>query len=168
MKKKRKFIIHSRKNVDDFWLNFWDWITVQRSALCRSRREFSNEYLLAKIGVAQRQIKLRADTWVSSLFFFYERDCSILLACLLASIQKRSSPVKFAHLAEKSGKGSISNLSTKAPRATPAAPPHPRHRSSSRRYAEPDADDRGWVSRQLASAHFGELVLGCIEAKFCK
>ena len=32
----------------------------------------------------------------------------------LASIQKRTSPVKFAHLAEKSGEGSISNLSTKA------------------------------------------------------
>ena len=32
----------------------------------------------------------------------------------LASIQRRTSPVKFAHLAEKSGKGSISNLSTKA------------------------------------------------------
>ena len=31
----------------------------------------------------------------------------------LASIQKRTSPVKFAHMAEKSGKGSISNLSTK-------------------------------------------------------
>ena len=31
----------------------------------------------------------------------------------LASIQKRTSPVKFAHFAEKSGKGSISNLSTK-------------------------------------------------------
>ena len=30
-----------------------------------------------------------------------------------ASIQKRTSPVKFAHLAEKSEKGSISNLSTK-------------------------------------------------------
>ena len=31
----------------------------------------------------------------------------------LASIQKRTSPVKFAHLDEKSEKGSISNLSTK-------------------------------------------------------
>ena len=31
----------------------------------------------------------------------------------LASIQKRTSHVKFAHLAEKSGKGSISNISTK-------------------------------------------------------
>ena len=32
----------------------------------------------------------------------------------LASIQKRTSPIKFAHLAEKSENGSISNLSTKA------------------------------------------------------
>ena len=31
----------------------------------------------------------------------------------LASIQKRTNPIKFAHLAEKSEKGSISNLSTK-------------------------------------------------------
>ena len=39
----------------------------------------------------------------------------------LASIQKRTSPVQFAHLAEKSEKGSISNLSTKS--ATPDRPP---------------------------------------------
>ena len=32
---------------------------------------------------------------------------------ILASIQKRTSPLKFDHLAEKSDKGSISNLSTK-------------------------------------------------------
>ena len=32
----------------------------------------------------------------------------------LASIQKRTSPIKFAHLAEKSANGSISNLSTKS------------------------------------------------------
>ena len=38
----------------------------------------------------------------------------------LASIQKRTSPVKFAHLAEKSGKGSISNLSTKVRREVAA------------------------------------------------
>ena len=31
----------------------------------------------------------------------------------LASMETRTSPVKFAHLAEKSEKGSISNLSTK-------------------------------------------------------
>ena len=35
----------------------------------------------------------------------------------LASIQKRTRPIKFAHLAEKSEKASISNLSTKATRA---------------------------------------------------
>ena len=34
----------------------------------------------------------------------------------LASIQKITSPVKFAHLAEKSEKGSMSNLSTKVQR----------------------------------------------------
>ena len=39
----------------------------------------------------------------------------------LASIQKRTSPVKFAHLAEKSGKGSISNLSTRERRSLRAA-----------------------------------------------
>ena len=33
----------------------------------------------------------------------------------LASIQKRTSPMEFAHLAEKPEKGSISNLSTKVP-----------------------------------------------------
>ena len=48
--KNRKFIIHSRKNVDDFWLKFWDRRTVRRSALRRSRRELSNEYLLTKFG----------------------------------------------------------------------------------------------------------------------
>ena len=32
----------------------------------------------------------------------------------LASIQKRTSPIKFAHMAEKSEKDPISNLSTKA------------------------------------------------------
>ena len=41
----------------------------------------------------------------------------------LASIQKRTSPVKFAHLAEKSEKGSISDLSTKAGGAGQPVPP---------------------------------------------
>ena len=40
----------------------------------------------------------------------------------LASIQKRTSPIKFAHLAEKSGKGSISNLSTRERRRRRAVP----------------------------------------------
>ena len=38
----------------------------------------------------------------------------------LASIQKRTSLIKFDHLPEKSDKGSISNLSTKAPAASSA------------------------------------------------
>ena len=43
----------------------------------------------------------------------------------LASIQKRTSPVKFAHLAEKSENGSISNLSTKGEaRGIPGRAPH--------------------------------------------
>ena len=40
----------------------------------------------------------------------------------LTSIQKRTSPLKFDHFAEKSGKGSISNLSTKVPHDTYAFP----------------------------------------------
>ena len=36
----------------------------------------------------------------------------------LASIQKGTSPIKFAHLADKSENGSTSNLLTKAPRAS--------------------------------------------------
>ena len=55
----------------------------------------------------------------------------------LASIQKRTSPIKFAHLAEKSENGSISNLSTKAPTGAcsgpPAKSPSRRGRSERRR-----------------------------------
>ena len=43
----------------------------------------------------------------------------------LASIQKRTSPVKFAHWAEKSGKGSTLNLSTKVHRDAPPGPQGP-------------------------------------------
>ena len=51
--------------------------------------------------------------------FFFERDRSTLLAFLLTSIQQITSLTKFGHLAEKSGKGSISNLSTKVHSAPP-------------------------------------------------
>ena len=40
----------------------------------------------------------------------------------LASIQKRTSTIKLAHLAEKSENGSISNLSTKPSAAAAARP----------------------------------------------
>ena len=47
-----------------------------------------------------------------------------------ASIQPRTSPIKFGHLAEKSEKGSISNLSTKE--GTPAdGVPFPSHAAQS-------------------------------------
>ena len=47
-----KIEIRERCKVQSFprFLGF-DSKTVQRGALCRSRRELSNEYLLAKIGV---------------------------------------------------------------------------------------------------------------------
>ena len=51
----------------------------------------------------------------------------------LASIQKRTSFVKFAHLAEKSGKGSISNLSTKVPGHWRLGPQQPEERCGTRR-----------------------------------
>ena len=50
-RKNRKFINHSRKNVDDFWLNFLDLSGAKVCKSCRSRQELSNEYLLAKFGV---------------------------------------------------------------------------------------------------------------------
>ena len=43
----------------------------------------------------------------------------------LASIQPRTSPIEFAHLAEKSENGSISNLSTKAEAAEATEPTSP-------------------------------------------
>ena len=49
----------------------------------------------------------------------------------LASIQKRTSPIKFAHLAEKSENGSISNLSTKLPTEPGEAVESSKHRFSS-------------------------------------
>ena len=49
--KNRKFIFHSRKNVDDFWLKFWYLSGAKVCKSCRSRRELSNAYLLAKYGV---------------------------------------------------------------------------------------------------------------------
>ena len=58
----------------------------------------------------------------------------------LASIQKRTSPVKFAHLAEESEKGSTSNLSTKACA--------PSERGASRQRAPEEVRAREWVPRE--------------------
>ena len=45
-----------------------------------------------------------------------------ILLQILASIQKRTSPIKFANLAEKSENGSISNLSTEVGDPPPRDP----------------------------------------------
>ena len=83
----------------------------------------------------------------------------------LASIQKRTSPVKFAHLAEKSGKGSISNLSTK--RATARPPRATAARSAAGSPAGPArARPPPGGSVHGERANFRELVCGCIEANF--
>ena len=56
----------------------------------------------------------------------------------LASIQKRTSPIKFDHLAEKSANGSISNLSTKVLPLLmqPGVQPFPRHYAVFRNFPE--------------------------------
>ena len=83
----------------------------------------------------------------------------------LASIQKRTSPVKFAHLAEKSGNGSISNLSTKVFRTTL---PHETHLQVQRKFAKV-VHLRSEVNTELNfPPNFEGLVLGCIDADFCK
>ena len=67
----------------------------------------------------------------------------------LASIRKRTSPVKFAHLAEKLGKGSISNLSTKV---FPAADEALRAAAGARR------DPAGAKDREILSLAKGPHV----------
>ena len=88
----------------------------------------------------------------------------------LVSIQKRTSPVKFAHLAEKSGKGSIPNLSTKA-RGAARAPPRARrgpaalHRAALPR-REPHA--RPLVGPAPPQGRGERPFTECIFRKFCK
>ena len=59
----------------------------------------------------------------------------------LASIQKRTSPIKFAHLAEKSEKGSISNLSIKVSTAPADEQQPPAAGASSQGSARASADE---------------------------
>ena len=46
-----KFIFILAKKLDECFLNFWDLSGAKVCTSCRSRRELSNEYLVAKIGV---------------------------------------------------------------------------------------------------------------------
>ena len=81
----------------------------------------------------------------------------------LASIQQRTSPVKFAHLAEKSGKGSISNLSTKVkawPEVVIILRCRHLHTASSRdgRNRSENEGERGVEAvRGIAALHLGDL-----------
>ena len=107
----------------------------------------------------------------------------------LASMQNRSSPPKFAHLGEKSEKGSVSNLSTKAPTAASAASAAcracrwrlPCRWRPSIRLASTGGGCLGvpvlpanfltvtrdvTCTRELPFKNCGRSVLGCIEADF--
>ena len=90
----------------------------------------------------------------------------------LASIQPRTSPVKFAHLAEKSGKGSISNLSTKVNSRTTcaAAAASVNARAVASHLASSGAIREGPSLPHVHSfsPSLERLVLFCIDAKFCK
>ena len=79
----------------------------------------------------------------------------------LASIQKRTSPVKFAHLAEKSGKGSISNLSTKVTSAGSAAACAPFGRSllATEASSARPAERRGFVGVPGAVVRQGDFLI---------
>ena len=93
-----------------------------------SRNDLPGEAALARgrsVFKKRKKKKKKKNNWTAELGFqklCKGVDCVDLVKSFptnislqnLASIQKRTSPVKFAHFAEKSGKGSISNLSTKA------------------------------------------------------
>ena len=51
MKKLGNSLSIREKNVDDFWLKFWDLGGAKVCKSCGSRQELSNEYLFAKIGL---------------------------------------------------------------------------------------------------------------------
>ena len=69
----------------------------------------------------------------------------------LASIQKRTSPVKFDHLAEKSGEGSISNLSTKVRPGPPPEAAEPRRRGREQPHARREQSGVGALRALLAA-----------------
>ena len=80
------------KNVDDFWLEFWDLSGAKVCKSCRSRQELSNEYLLAKIGGL------------------------LDLACLLACLRRYSRERASQSLEENSIHDSFASLGARRPR----------------------------------------------------
>ena len=84
----------------------------------------------------------------------------------MASIQKRTSPVKFAHLAEKSENGSVSNLSTKVDAGISG------ELTALQGEVMVTAEEvqlRRRMNIELNfHPNFERLVLGCLDAEFCK
>ena len=74
----------------------------------------------------------------------------------LASMQKRTSPIKFAHLAEKSGKGSISNLSTKVIAPAPVGPVDENARESSTHIMSPGVPRENLLGVPQAALALGQ------------
>ena len=87
--KNRKFIIHSRKNVDDFWLKFWDLSGAKVCKSCRSRQELSSEYLLAKIGV---------DTAENEPLEVWEKIFNIIHWCPYARLVRSVQELSLIHI----------------------------------------------------------------------
>ena len=83
-----------------------------------------------------------------------------------ASMQKRTSPLKFGDLAEKSGLNSVSNLSTKVPPSGERAPLHSQLRYQPRKAKLKDPIPNLTPIFQPDHQTLG-LVLFCIEADFC-
>ena len=120
---------------------------MQRSALCRSRRELSNEYLLAKIGVDTAENE-PLEVW-GKIQFSYS----------FASL-KVTQPFNMREVTEF--------LSS---RYTAAYEDHKRTSSSNEKKKSTPAVVllRSEVNSELNfSPNFEGLVLGCIDADFCK
>ena len=68
----------------------FDSKTVQRSAVCRSRRELSNEYLLAKVGFDTAENEPCKVALLLAVRFFSRAPPTSSSACAMASSAVRS------------------------------------------------------------------------------
>jgi hypothetical protein len=132
--------LENANKFDEKLLKYWGLTGAKACKSCRSRQELSNEYLLAEFGwtyllacfdtaeneplkVCQKMRKHLTNNFWNIEVWAVQKHVNLvdlvksfptnIYLQNLASIQKRTSPIKFDHLAEKSEKGSISNLSTK-------------------------------------------------------
>ena len=112
----------------------WDCRAVQKSALCRSRRELSNEYLLAKFGFDTAE----------------NEPCQVSSKSIYHFQPRCASAVAFAIRAEA--------------RSIILWDPAQRRVAAQLR----GHDEAVTADHRLDRANLTGLVLGCIEAKFCK